>query len=100
VIGQSVMSAARNSCRAIGTRGIARVDVRVDAAGLPWVLEVNTIPGMTDHSLVPKAASRIGMDMSALCQRALDSARKPHQERKNAYGRSERHASLLWRRAG
>jgi D-alanine-D-alanine ligase len=100
VVGQSVMSAARNACRAIGTRGITRVDVRVDAAGQPWVLEVNTIPGMTDHSLVPKAAARLGMDMAALCQRALDSARKPHQERKNAYGQSQRHASLLWRRAG
>jgi D-alanine-D-alanine ligase len=37
----------------------------------PWVLEVNTIPGMTDHSLIPKAASRLGYDFPALCEQIV-----------------------------
>lgn len=56
------------ACRALGTSGVARVDIMVDEAGQPWILEVNTIPGMTDHSLVPKAAARIGLDMGQLCE--------------------------------
>ncbi len=73
-----------SACRAIGTRGIARVDLRLDQAGQPQVLEVNTIPGMTDHSLVPKAAARIGISMTSLCERALESAFASHYARHNA----------------
>lgn len=74
---------AAEACRAIGTRGIARVDLRVDSAGQPWLLEVNTIPGMTSHSLVPKAAARVGIDFAELCERAISSClpqspRAPH----------------------
>ncbi len=61
------------ACRAVGTRGIARADLRVDAALKPWVLEVNTIPGLTDHSLVPKAADRHGWSLGELCERAVRS---------------------------
>jgi D-alanine-D-alanine ligase len=43
------------------------VDVRLDADLRPWVLEVNTLPGMTDHSMAPKAAAQAGLDMPALC---------------------------------
>ena len=61
--------------RAIGTKGIARVDFRMDAASHPWVLEINTIPGMTDHSLIPKAAARLGLGFAELCeQMALEAA--------------------------
>ena len=38
----------------------------------PWILEVNTIPGMTPHSLAPKAAARAGMDLAALCEWMLE----------------------------
>ena len=62
------------ACRALGTQGIARVDMMVDSTGQPWVLEVNTIPGMTDHSLVPKAATHIGISMPDLCNLQLASA--------------------------
>ncbi len=55
------------ACRALGTTEFARVDLILDGNGQPTVLEVNTIPGMTDHSLVPKAAARIGLSMSDLC---------------------------------
>jgi D-alanine-D-alanine ligase len=57
--------------QAIGTTGIARVDFRLDEKQNPWVLEVNTIPGMTDHSLFPKAAARLGYDFPALCEQIV-----------------------------
>ena len=60
--------------RALGCRGVARVDIRLDEQERPWVLELNTIPGMTDHSLVPKAAARAGVDFVALCDRLVKDA--------------------------
>ncbi len=50
----------------LGCRDLARVDFMVDERG-PWLLEVNTMPGFTTHSLVPMAAEAIGLDMSGLC---------------------------------
>lgn len=88
------------ACRAVGTRGIARVDLRVDAAGRPFVLEVNTIPGMTDHSLVPKAAARTGLTMTELCERAIESAITARRPRQNAQAQPDRHSSDSRRRAG
>jgi len=89
-----------DACRAVGTQGIARVDLRIDAVGNPFVLEVNTIPGMTDHSLVPKAAARCGMSMTDLCERAIDSAFRSHHQRQNAQPQRDRHSSGVRRRAG
>ena len=43
-----------------------------DAQGRFWLLEVNTVPGMTDHSLVPQAAAHAGLDFDALVLRILD----------------------------
>jgi D-alanine-D-alanine ligase len=71
---QRIARAAADACRAVGTRGIARVDLMVDAQDQPWVLEVNTVPGLTDHSLVPKAAARAGIEFTELCERCLQSA--------------------------
>lgn len=51
---------------ALGCSGAARVDVLLDASGAPWVIEVNTIPGMTPTSLLPKAAAAAGIDFNAL----------------------------------
>jgi len=68
---QQIADVAAAACRALGVKGLARVDLRVDARHQPWVLEVNTIPGLTDHSLVPKAAARIGIDFAELCDRML-----------------------------
>lgn len=64
----------REACRALDTRGMARADLRVDEQLRPWLLEVNTVPGLTDHSLLPKAAARIGLSFGDLCERALESA--------------------------
>ncbi len=55
----------------LGCRGVSRVDVMLDAAGTPYVLEVNTIPGMTATSLVPKAAAAAGISFADLCEQIL-----------------------------
>lgn len=57
--------------RAVGCRGLGRVDVRVDEAGNPFVLEINTIPGFTETSLLPKAAAAAGIGFADLCERVL-----------------------------
>jgi D-alanine-D-alanine ligase len=61
--------------RALGCRGWGRVDLMLDRAGDPWLLEVNTAPGMTDHSLVPMAARAAGLSYEDLCLRILEHAR-------------------------
>ncbi len=58
---------------AIGCRDLARVDFLLDAEG-PWFLEINTMPGMTDHSLLPKAASKAGCSMPVLCRSLVERA--------------------------
>lgn len=56
------------SHRACGCRDLSRVDLMLDDEGRPRVLEINTLPGFTDHSLLPKAAAAVGLDFPALCQ--------------------------------
>jgi D-alanine-D-alanine ligase len=56
---------------AVGASGWGRVDFMLDADGAPKLLEVNTVPGMTDHSLVPMAAKAAGIDFDELCLRVL-----------------------------
>ena len=61
--------------RVLGCRGWGRVDVRIDAATRkPWLLEINTSPGMTGHSLVPMSARADGISYEALCLRLLADA--------------------------
>ena len=60
--------------RALGCSGWGRVDLMLDRAGAPWLLEVNTTPGMTDHSLVPMAARAAGLSYEDLCMRILESS--------------------------
>jgi D-alanine-D-alanine ligase len=71
----SVVSAteklAKESYDALGCAGHGRVDLRVNDAGIPYVLEVNTLPGMTSHSLLPKIAAHAGMSYAQLCERIL-----------------------------
>ena len=59
---------------ATGCRGVTRVDFRVTPEGRMFVLELNTSPGMTGHSLVPKAAGKIGISFPELCDRVLGTA--------------------------
>ena len=65
---------ALSGFRALGCRGWARVDFLLDAAGRPYLLEANTAPGMTDHSLVPMAARASGLEFPDLCVRILELA--------------------------
>jgi D-alanine-D-alanine ligase len=60
--------------RLVGCTGWGRVDLMLDKAGKPWLLEVNTSPGMTGHSLVPIAARAVGMSYADLCLRILEGA--------------------------
>ena len=62
---------AQRAFRAVGARGWGRVDFMVDDQGQPWLMEVNTVPGMTSHSLVPMAAKAAGMDFPELVWRIL-----------------------------
>jgi D-alanine-D-alanine ligase len=61
--------------KALGCSGWGRVDLMLDRTGKPYFLEVNTSPGMTDHSLVPMAARHAGLSFEDLCLRILESAR-------------------------
>lgn len=70
---ERVQQLSLKACRVIGCLDIARVDWMVDGRTLdPYVLEINTIPGFTSHSLVPKAASRVGISFDQLCQQIVD----------------------------
>jgi len=60
--------------RLVGCGGWGRVDLMLDAAGKPWLLEVNTSPGMTGHSLVPMAARAVGISYEDLCLKILERA--------------------------
>lgn len=60
--------------KVLGTRDFARVDMMIDSWGNPFVLELNSIPGLTKMSLLPKAAEKIGIDFTQLCLRILDGA--------------------------
>jgi D-alanine-D-alanine ligase len=65
---------ALRAFRIIGGSGWGRVDLMLDARGEPWLLEVNTAPGMTGHSLVPMAARAAGLSYEDLCLRILELA--------------------------
>jgi len=68
-----VQELALEAHRTLGCRVFSRVDCMIDATTLePFFLEVNTIPGFTSHSLVPKSAARIGINFDQLCQRIVE----------------------------
>ena len=64
---RQITETALAAARALGTAGMVRVDLLMPEGGEPVVLEVNTTPGMTSHSLVPMAARHAGLDMPELC---------------------------------
>ncbi len=72
---QEVSALALKAFNVLGGRGWGRVDVMLDRQGKPYFLEVNTAPGMTDHSLVPMAARAAGIDFTELVLRVLEGAR-------------------------
>ena len=80
---QTMRALALQAFSAIGGKGWGRVDFLLDAEGTPYVAEVNTVPGMTGHSLVPMAARELGMDMTQLVVRILEQT-LPHGGRDDA----------------
>lgn len=68
---QRIAALARRAFDALGCGGWGRVDFMRDRAGQPWLIEVNTVPGMTDHSLVPMAARAAGIEFDELVLRIL-----------------------------
>ncbi len=72
-IRSEVVSHTQAVCEALEVRDLARVDFLLDA-DRPWLLEVNTMPGFTDHSLFPMAAAARGLDMTTLCSRLVETA--------------------------
>lgn len=69
---REIQNLALRAFDAVDARGWGRIDIMVDANGFPWLLEINTLPGMTDHSLVPMAAKQAGIDFDELVLRILD----------------------------
>ena len=69
---QALQALALRAFGLIGCAGWGRVDLMLDAAGNPYLLEVNTSPGMTGHSLVPMAARQVGVGYEDLCVRILE----------------------------
>jgi D-alanine-D-alanine ligase len=68
---------ALDAFRLLGGRGWGRVDLMMDSLGNPYLLEANTSPGMTDHSLVPMAARVAGISFDALCVKILEQTFMP-----------------------
>jgi D-alanine--D-alanine ligase len=62
---------AARAFRALGCEGMARVDFIVDRDRTPWLLEVNTVPGLTSLSLLPDAARAAGVEFPELCERLI-----------------------------
>lgn len=73
-LGERLQSESRKLFRTLGCRGMARVDYRMDAAGVCYCLELNTIPGLTATSLLPKAAAATGVDFGGLLERICSDA--------------------------
>jgi D-alanine-D-alanine ligase len=69
---QTLRELALRAFRAVAAHGWGRVDFMCDGDGKPYLIEVNTVPGMTDHSLVPMAARAAGIDFEALVWRILE----------------------------
>ena len=63
-----------NCFKACGCKGWGRIDIIIDDKGNPWVIELNTVPGMTSHSLVPLAAKQRDIDFENLVLKILDSS--------------------------
>ena len=68
----------------MGLKGIARADFIVDAQGIPWFLEINTIPGFTPISMYPKLWAASGISYPELIDRLLELAVERHRDRRDS----------------
>jgi D-alanine-D-alanine ligase len=76
---QTLQQRALAVAKAIGVRHLCRVDFLLDKAGDAWFLEINTMPGFTSHSLLPMAASAVGLDFAALTSKLVQMAIRDHR---------------------
>jgi D-alanine-D-alanine ligase len=67
----AIQALALQAFHALGAKTWGRIDVMIDQQGQAWLLELNTVPGMTDHSLVPMAAKQAGLSFSQLVERLV-----------------------------
>lgn len=74
---KKIQAISLSAYEVLGCEGFARVDVRIDTAGRPYILELNTIPGFTETSLFPKAAAKAGFSFLQVCEKLLDLAYGP-----------------------
>lgn len=77
---QRLAALCLDAFRATGARGWGRVDFMLDDDGQPWFLEINTVPGMTSHSLVPMSAAAAGIDFENLVERILALSLEEHDD--------------------
>ena len=73
-ITQLVQSLAVKAHQVLGCKGVSRTDMIIDSDGQPWILETNTIPGMTETSLLPDAARAVGISFPELCSKLVELA--------------------------
>jgi len=73
-VSEKLLALGLKAYRALRCEGVARVDFRLDPANAPYCLEVNTVPGMTETSLVPKAAAAVGMSYEDLVREILEAS--------------------------
>lgn len=83
---EEIQKLALDAYRALGCSGWGRVDVMQDRAGRFWLLEVNTAPGMTSHSLVPMSAKAVGMSFDELSLRILHTSTRDTAKREGKDG--------------
>ena len=69
-----IQKTALAACDALGCESFARVDIRLDENNIPYILEINTVPGFTETSLFPKAAGQAGYSFVDVCEQLLDMA--------------------------
>ena len=75
VLAPKMQKIAVDAYNAVGCRGVTRVDFRMSPIGRMYVLELNTSPGFTSHSLVPKAGMKTGLTFAGVCEKILASAK-------------------------
>jgi len=78
-LAEAVSERSAALARHLGVRHLARVDFMLDGTGVPWLIELNTMPGFTSHSLVPMAARARGIEMDRLCAGLVEAALRDHR---------------------
>ena len=76
----ALQAVALEAHRVLKLRDFSRIDFKIDRSGSPWVLEANTLPGLTGTSLLPQSAAACGIDFGSLCEAICSGALKRARE--------------------